>query len=926
MSKPTLLRIKIFVLCAFFSFTSLAQERYSIKGTVTDTSEKKPLYQASISLLRAADSTLIAHTRADKSGFFSITNLPAGQFIILTSYPGYAVLIDKASISNQDLNLGTLSMSTRIKVLQEIVLKNKAAAIRMKGDTTEYTADSFKVAPNADVQELLRSMPDFQINSKGEIITQGEKVNKVLVDGEEFFSDDPAVVTKNLRADAIDKVQVFDKKSDQAVFTGIDDGQRTKTINLKMKEDKTRGYFGKAELGSNLNSLYTGKLMANLFQGKKKVAGYFTTDNTRFEGLNWDDQRNYADGGNISTEIMEGGGISVSITSDDDYSENRGIPNQQTAGALFANKKGNTSISNAVQYQHLGTESNGTTEIRTLLTGTAQLTNSADVQQMNKKRYKFNSVNQWGTDSTGLFKAVVRGSNKQKEASGDYTSATSTENGSVINTSTRSRSFQNEENGLDASLSYRRKMAKKGRTVSLVSSFNINSTDEKGTLLSDNFFYDAGGTNTSREHIDQRKQSDQLSSEFKTGLNYTEPVGENGFLVFQYNIGLGRNEAERNTFGKGSGGLYIDPIDSLSNHFVYSSSQNSGSLNYRYVTKKINISFGSGLGRSTYKLNDIVAASNRSIGFTNFLPSASFTLTPAPQKRISLTYNGTTSNPQLTQLQPLRDNTDPLNLTVGNPNLKQGFNHNINISGNSYKVLKNRYIGMWGYFSVRENGVSTSTQIDFNGRRTTQYVNVNGAYNGNMSISYGRKIYKSLNGGLRLGYTLSRNITFINSIQNITNYKGINYSVDMNVWGDKWLTFQTAITARKNFTTSSVYKSFNGDYWSYTMWGSARAKFKKAKLYIEVEPYFEAYQKTPAFPESRNSFLLSPTVRKTFGKGDAWEARVFVYDVLNKVQEASRTVSTNFLTSTTANTLHRYVLIGLTYNFSKNGKPTSSGF
>lgn len=926
MSKPLQLRFFFLLLSFFIYLTNFAQERYSIKGVLQDTAEKKGLYQASISLLKAADSTLLTYTRSDKEGFFKINNLPAGKFIILASYPGYAVLIDTFRIQLQDLNLGNLTMSTRIKVLEDIVLKNKVAAIRIKGDTTEYAADSFKVAPNADVQELLRSMPDFQINAKGEIITQGEKVNKVLVDGEEFFSDDPAVVTKNLRADAVDKVQVFDKKSDQAVFTGIDDGQRSKTINLKLKEDKTRGYFGKAESGTNLNSLYTGKMMANLFRGKKKMAGYFTTDNTRFEGLNWDDQRNYGDGGNITTEILEGGGISVSVTSDDDYSENRGLPNQRTAGALWANKKGNTSLSNAGQYQHLGTESNGTTHIRTLLAGTTQLTNSADMQQMNKRRYKFNSTNQWGTDSTGLFKAVVRGSNKKKEADADYSAATLRENGSMLNTSSRTRSYQNEENGLDANISYRRKLAKKGRTISLVSSLTVNQMEEKGTLIADNLFYDLGGINTSREHIDQQKISDQWSTEFKVGMNYTEPVGKKGFLVFQYNLGLGRNEADRNTLGKGSGGLYVDPIDSLSNHFVFASSQNSGSLNYRFVTKKINLSLGSGLGRSLYQLNDIIAHSNRRIGFNNFLPAASFTWTPAPQKRISLTYNGTTSNPQLTQLQPLKDNTDPLNLTIGNPFLKQGFTHYFNIGGNSYKVLKNRYIGLGGFFSLRDNGVSTHTQIDMNGRRTTQYINVNGAFNGNMNMVYGKKLYKSLNGGLRLVYTLGRNISYINSVQNITDYKGINYSVEFSIWGDKWFTFQTSLGARKNFTKSSIYKAFDGNYWSYMWWGNAKIKLKKAKLYLDLEPSLEAYQKTAAFPESRNSFLLNPTLRKTFGKADAWEAKVFVYDLLNKVQEASRAVSTNFLTASTSNTLHRYVLIGLIYNFSKNGKPTTSGF
>ena len=920
-------RLVIFsLLLCFLSFKSFSQERFSIKGIISDTSDKKVLYQASISLLRSTDSSLYAFSRADKNGAFVISNLTAQQYIILVTYPGYASLIDKTEIQNKDLDLGNLSLSTKVKVLQEIVLKNKAAAIRMKGDTTEYTADSFKVAPNADVQELLRSMPNFQVNSRGEIITQGEKVNKVLVDGEEFFSDDPAVVTKNIRADIVDKVQVFDKKSDQAVFTGIDDGQRTKTINLKLKEDKTKGYFGKVDAGSNFNSLNTAKLMANLFQGKKKVAAYFTTDNTRFEGLSWDDLRNYSDGGNITTEVMDGGGISISMTSDDDYSENRGLPNQQTAGALFANKKGNTTTSNSVQFQHLGTVSNGITDVTTLLTGTTQQSRTTDDQVMDKRRYKFNTVNQWGTDSTGLFKTVFKGAHTQKEATANYLAETMREDESMLNSSSRSRTFENIGDGLDASLTYRRKLAKKGRTISFSSSFNINSTTESGSLLADNFFYDPAGTITSRERIDQQKKANQNSNELKTGLSYTEPVGKNSFLVFQYNLGVGRNEAERNTFGKGAGGTYVTPIDSLSNHFIYSSLLNSGGLSYKFVKKKLNLSFGTAIGQSLYKLNDVVSSSKRNIDFFNFLPSASITFSPAAQRRLYFTYNGVTSNPQLTQLQPLRDNTDPLNLTVGNPTLKQGFSHNFNINANDYKVLKNRSIGLWGSFSYRQNGISTSTDIDVNGRRITQYINVDGTYNGNISLYYGIKVYKSLNASVRTGFNKNRSINFINSSKNITNYTGVNYTLDLNMWGEKWLTFYTSLTARKNFTNSSVFKNFNGDFWSYNVWGQVKVNFKKAKLFIELEPSFSIFQRTSVFPEARNSFLLSPAIRKVWGKSDAWELRLYVFDMLNENRDANRSVSTNFLSASTVNTFKRFALLGLTYNFSKNGKPTNSGF
>ncbi|MFM2394812.1 MAG: hypothetical protein RLZZ546_2794, partial [Bacteroidota bacterium] len=208
--------ILVFV-SVFYIHFGYTQSLISIKGEITDSSERKQLHNASINLIRAKDSILVSTIRANNNGQFTLNNLYEGKYILMITYPQYADYIDMIELANGlELNLGKVYLNTKVNLLKDVIIKNTLSAIRVKGDTTEYKADSFRVTPNADVQELIKKMPGFQVNSKGEITTQGEKVNKVLVDGEEFFSDDPAVVTKNLRADAVDKVQVFDKKSDQA--------------------------------------------------------------------------------------------------------------------------------------------------------------------------------------------------------------------------------------------------------------------------------------------------------------------------------------------------------------------------------------------------------------------------------------------------------------------------------------------------------------------------------------------------------------------------------------------------------------------------------------------------------------------------------------------------------------------------------------
>ena len=228
-----------------FIQTSFSQS--SIKGKVADTLNKKLLENAVVTLLRKSDSTLFKYARTNKEGEFLISDILNGKYVLLVTYPKFVDYTDEVELSNSEKELGSIPLTSQSQLLKEVVIRQNIA-IRMKGDTIEYKADSFKVAEGASVKDLLKKLPGMQVDKNGQITAQGEKVNKVLVDGEEFFSDDPAVVIENLRADAVDRVQSYDKKSDQAEFTGVDDGSRSKTLNLVLKEDKKRAISEKLSL------------------------------------------------------------------------------------------------------------------------------------------------------------------------------------------------------------------------------------------------------------------------------------------------------------------------------------------------------------------------------------------------------------------------------------------------------------------------------------------------------------------------------------------------------------------------------------------------------------------------------------------------------------------------------------------------------
>jgi hypothetical protein len=259
------------------------------------------------------------------------------------THPDFADYIDMLKPGSAELNLGFIPMTPKSKLLEEVFVRGNRAIV-IKGDTIEYKADSFKVQDGANVKELLKRMPGLQVDKNGQVTAQGKKVEKVLVDGEEFFSDDPAVVIENLRADAIDKVQSYDKKSDQAEFTGVDDGTRSKTLNLVLKEDKKKGLLGKVVIGGGTFDRYSSQAMLNFFKGKKKLSVYGIGSNTGVTGLGWEDRSKFSQGFDMDDAEIIGGGMIMFNGGDgdfDDWSSNyydEGIPRTIKAGAHFSNK------------------------------------------------------------------------------------------------------------------------------------------------------------------------------------------------------------------------------------------------------------------------------------------------------------------------------------------------------------------------------------------------------------------------------------------------------------------------------------------------------------------------------------------------------------------------------------------------------------
>lgn len=921
MKKLTLL-FSIFVLLSIVSWAQTA----AIKGNLIDTSNKQSLHNAVVAIINQKDSILVKYTRADAQGNFELKNIPAGNYILQITYPLYADFVDNISLeANATKTLGAIALIQKAKLLEEVIVKQKISAIRIKGDTTEYKADSFKVGANANVQDLLKRMPGIQVNSKGEITTQGQKVEKILVDGEEFFSDDPAVVAQTLRADAVNTVQVFDKKSDQATFSGIDDGVKTKTINLQLKDDKKKGYFGKAEIGSDFNYYKTGKLLANAFKGKRKIAGYITYDNTKFESLNWQERDNYGGNLNTNTEFGDNGSVSI-FYNGDEFSNSQGLPNALTAGLQYSKKwnEDKQNINGNYQYNNLRVNGINKTITQNILGGDSSFINQQEQNfSSNKTRNRIKTVYDWTIDSTSSLKVTVNGGITTGDNSGTTIgSSRYVKDSLLINETNRYSSSLSDNKSFNTTLFYRKRFQKKGRTISLTSDLNFTNNSNKAYLKSLNNYYSKLGTLSKNENIDQYKPNEDNATTIATKASYTEPLWKNTFLELNYKYALNTNDASRITYSKGGSSDYDLLVDSLSNHYLYNNHAHTGGFNIRYNGKKLNFSAGTGLGTVSFKQTDVFTNDKRNINFTNILPAANLSYAFAKQTRINIGYSGNTRNPSLQQIQPLRDNSDPLNISIGNPDLKQEFSNSFNVNFNDYKVLKGRGIYLSANFSTTNNAISNSSTVDTLGRRVNQSINVDGNYNGRMYFSYSMTIFKNINLGFDFNPSVRRSINYVNNQKNISDNVRLGYNINLNYNSDKWLSFYFSAGANHNSSKSSINNNIETKYWTYESYGEVEMKLPK-KWYVNVNEEITVYQKTAAFANQRDIYIVNTSIKKSIDKNENWQIKASVNDIFKQNQGVNRNITSNFITETSNQTIQRYFLVSLVYNFSKNGKPSN---
>jgi len=899
-----------------------AQSSYSVKGTAIDTDQYIKLYNANIVIINAKDSILRKFTRATENGSFSIGSMAAGKYIVLVTYPEYADYAETFTLdaAHPTHDFGNINMRLKEKLLKEVLIKGEVQAIKINGDTTEFNAKAYVIQPNDKVEDLLKQLPGIQVDSKGNITANGEAVTKVLLDGEEFFGDDPTLVTKNIRADMVEKFQLYDKKSDQAAFTGIDDGVKIKTINVVLKEDKKKGTFGKVEAGVGDDQFYEGEALWNKFTAKAKYALYATDSNDGTTGIGFADQDKI--GASPSNVVAIDGGIAISF-GDADFSSQyngNGMPLARSGGGHYDSKWDGTNQSINANYKTSSLEVTGYQSIISQQSLPGFVTNTNTLRNFDNYTYKEKAdvTYQAKLDTSATIKLSIDGASKQLHTKVTTSTTTTDGDGNLLNQLAEKTDNNYLEKTFDFNGLYTKKL-KKGRTFSWALAETFDQTVINANQLSTTNYYKTGVID-STGIVNQYKPATNTISVLNSNMTFTSPLSRKLSIVFNYGFAVNNSTSDQESFNQAPGGAYtvLDPTYSSDYKFNQLTNQLGAILNLK--TNKITWNFGTKASDVDFTQTDEFTGKVYKRTFINWLPQSTFQYRIATSKTLRINYNGNTTQPTISQLQPIASNVNPLNITIGNPDLKPSFSNNFNFNYLSSQIVNQQSFSMNGNYRFVTDQIISNINTNSAGQSTTQSVNLTNEtpYNYNFNISIGRKI-DAWDANLRIGLQTNGNVGYSYTNGELNRSQTVNYGTMFGLNKAKAKKYNFFLQFGPGFASSdfSLTPQNNFRYFTYQGFGNATiflpAKFQ---LHSDINAQYQGKTTNESAVE-RN--IWNASLDKTFLPGDNLKFSLWVIDILNENQTLMRSVNANSLSQNYYSTILRYFMLQVTWDFTKFG-------
>lgn len=870
---------------------------------------------ATVVLLNESDSTMHSFTISDFEGKFRLKNVSKGDYVLQITFVGFASIKKGISISDAtSYELGNIAMTPQDEILGDVTIEAERIPIQIKDDTIQYNAAAFKTQPNATVEELLKKLPGVEVEDDGTIKAQGETVDKILVDGKEFFGDDPQIATKNLPADALDNVQVFDRLSEMAEFTGIDDGTRNKTINLSLKEDKKNGLFGRIKGGYGNGDQYNGKANINQFTKTRQLSFIAAGNNVNEQNFSIDDYINMAGG---LQNLMSGG--SMELTVDEGIGSALGLGNggirDVWSGGLNYNQDIGAKTELGINYFYNRLENN--------MIKTSERQNfSGDDIFLSDRDLVDNSIYDNHSLSTRLkyapsdmqdftFRSSLKLSNQ--DISNIEQNASQTDEGTLINETNSEDLRDATAFDYNGSLLYRKKFQKKGRSIAGRASLARNTLDQDARVISQSTFYEAGIP--VNEEINQNQIDDNIKNTWGVGMTFTEPLWKGKYLQFNYDGQNYANDSHKNFYD-----ILMDQIDpvfneSLSTQFTSDFIYHKGGLRFMSSTKDANLTVSLQAQSSTLEGNSLQFTEGIQRSFFNWLPNLRYSYRFSTGNSFEFDYATSVNEPNLGQLQPVVNNTNPLRIYNGNPNLKTEYRHNIGMRYMLYDQFSFTSLFVRTNLSYTENKINNATTIDESLRQIVTPVNVKNDVLFNSSASFSTPI-RPIKTKVSLSYNNSynRGITPINDQENIVsrNNNGFNFKLENR----NKKVIDLSVGSRFNWTSTkySLDESLNQKFLTRTLFASMNIEvLKKWNIgtdFKEISYLGQAFANNQSFP------LLTASISRSFLKFDRGQLTLYAYDILGQNRGINRNSEFNYIEDERVNVVGRYVMLSFTYALS----------
>ncbi len=917
----------IFSLCLLCCSTTLvlAQtvRKADVSGIIQDATGGS-LTGGTVMLLAAKDSVLTSFGATGADGGFLLKNVSSGAYLLKISYVGFGTDTRPLKIGEEPLvNLGVIVLSPASEMLSEVEVTADHVPIQIKKDTIEYNAEAFQTQPNAVVEDLLKKLPGVEIGADGSIKAQGEDVQNVLVDGKEFFGTDPQMATKNLPAKAVKKVKVYDKMSEMAEFSGVDDGDREKTINLELREDFKTGMFGTAEAGYGSDSRHMVKTNINKFTKKSQLSVLGLLNNVNERGFTFEESMNFSGGMRGMGGGGRGGTMQITMR-DGDVPISQGMGNGLTktfAGGVnynfeigkkldfrssyFYNGVNNDLLQNTFRHGFLNEDTYDTYE------ESEQSTKNQGHRINLRAEYEIDSTQNLELRSNGV---ISSGEGESVELQETFDSDQMLENtGDVSNVENSDRiSFSGD-------LYYRKRLGKKGR--SFTTNLSIDSRDDDGDsrLMALNEYLTTGDT----ELLDQLQTTVADNMQWGGEISFTEPIAKNQFLEFNYEYENDDETSFRDARDIDSMGNTV-PNPFLSTRFQRELDIHRAGATWRLNTEKTSLS--AGLEYQDTGLDGFVNDSETPIRkeLQNLLPNLRWRYEFGTARSMRLDYRTSISVPSISQLSPVLDNSNPLNIYVGNPDLQAEYAHRAGLHFHSFSQFSFTSIFAMINGTLTKNKIVNATSIDQQFVETTTPVNIDNDYQLTGYASFGTPL-KFIKSRIQLNANVSytRSLIPINGINNDLDRWTRTFGVQFQNQNSDVVEYTVGSNLTQSTTKYSENTQQNQDFFTHHYFGDLTLNFLKTwsittsmdyRLYTGDQ--FEENQALPIWKASLSKYVM---------EGKRGQIKLSVFDLLDENKGLSRTSTANYLEEVRANSIGRYVMLSFLYSIKGFGQNSGQG-